>query len=248
MLRKRSTATRVASCPATSWTTSAAGDRLLLSKHRLSYNRHIILNGTPIDIPARAIVLVQRRQLECPADCQCRRGGRRTLAEGDRVVVSHSVLSDDPAFDHAIVRNVEVTVHDNDQAAILLTHWIRSASAVSPVRQPPGRQQLGRPQGTTATDPPPVTEVTDLYAIELAKAPGKTVRVDIKPNDERVSLTAADRGIADCRLQIERQVRTVASLQSQICNLQSVLKISACGRDPRRVPCSKAALRRWWPP
>ena len=29
------------------------------------------------------------------------------------VTISHTVLSDDASFDHAIVRNVEVTVHDN---------------------------------------------------------------------------------------------------------------------------------------
>ena len=44
---------------------------------------------------------------------------RRRCAEGDRVVVvSHSVISDDPDFDHAVVRNVEVTVHDDDLPAI----------------------------------------------------------------------------------------------------------------------------------
>src|SRR5204862_105553 len=42
--------------------------------------------------------------------------------EGDRVVVaSHSVLSADPFYDGALVRNVEVTVRDNDLPAIVVT-------------------------------------------------------------------------------------------------------------------------------
>ena len=83
------------------------------------------MNGEPIPVPKHAIVLVFTptswaravpRPARRPSRCSpC----RTTLAEGDRVVTaSHSVISDDDAFDHAVVRNVEVTVQDDDLAAI----------------------------------------------------------------------------------------------------------------------------------
>jgi hypothetical protein len=108
------------------------GDSILLAPGQVgpgvlpaaAYDRDIILNGNTIHVPARAIVLVfdstnwdkaheQIVHVQAVDD---------SLAEGDRTVaVSHSVLSDDTSFDHAIVRNVEVTVHDNDQPGVVVT-------------------------------------------------------------------------------------------------------------------------------
>src|SRR5262249_48060315 len=126
------------------------------------------------------------------------------LAEGDRTVaVSHTVLSTDPTFDHAIVRNVEVTVHDNDQPAVVVTQLDATvAEDFSPLAYP----KYGRPvdgvtkvlEGTSALNPPadpspPFTAVDDYFAVELATKPTGTVQVAIKPQDTpqniRVSLS-----------------------------------------------------------
>ena len=49
--------------------------------------------------------------------------------EGDRVVsIGHSVASSDPLFDQTDVRNVEVTVHDDDTPAILVTAVVPGTS------------------------------------------------------------------------------------------------------------------------
>ena len=78
------------------------GDSLLLSKTPVDYFRHIILNNMPIDIPARAIVLVFDEYNWNVSQAVNVAAVDDTLAEGDRVVVvSHSVLSDDSAFDHS---------------------------------------------------------------------------------------------------------------------------------------------------
>ena len=56
---------------------------------------------------------------------------------GDRTVtISHSVLSADPVFNHAIVRNVEVTVHDNDQPGIIVTQLDQNTAGGRLGRQP----------------------------------------------------------------------------------------------------------------
>ena len=103
------------------------------------------------------------------------------VAEGDRkVVVSHSVISQDATFDNARVRNVEVQVPDIDQPAINLI-------AIDPATGQPDNQSLVLEGDAT-------TGITDQYKVHLAIPPaaGTTVTVDITVGDPRVVLSSAD--------------------------------------------------------
>src|SRR5262249_7392268 len=98
-----------------------------------AYARDVVLNGQTIHVPARAVVVIFDSTPWARTGDPLHPGvwGEQTihvkavddaLAEGDRTVaIGHTVLSTDPTFDHALVRNVEVTVHDNDQPAVVVT-------------------------------------------------------------------------------------------------------------------------------
>jgi hypothetical protein len=160
-----------------------------------AYDRVIFLNGTFLPVPARAVVVVFDDQHWDVAGSMF--AGEQTvhvlavddsLAEGTRTVtISHSVLSDDPAFDHAIVRNVEVTVHDNDQPGIVVTQLDPSTPDAT------SKYGFAADNVTKVLEGDSVTEVTDLYALELENQPlSGTVRVAINPQDNRVSLSSMD--------------------------------------------------------
>ena len=177
--------------------TLGTGDSILLSRTPVDYDRDIFLNGTLVHVPARAVVLVFDHTNWNIAQSVNVRAVDDTQAEGSRtVVISHSVLSNDEAFNHAIVRNVELNVQDDDQAAIIVTQLDPTSPGLGLAKYDgfPLDQDSLVLEGSTVTDPLPLTEVTDIYAIELAKAPapGKTVTVTIKPQDSRVFLTSAD--------------------------------------------------------
>ncbi len=172
------------------------GDSILVSGEipAVDYDRHIVLNGQAIDIPARAIVFVFDSTHWDKAGRP--NAGEQTvhvhavddsLAEGDRTVtISHSVLSDDRSFNHAIVRNVEVTVHDNDQPGVVVTQLDPSTPALS-------KYGFATDNVTKVLEGDSVTEVTDLYAVELETKPTSgTVRVALNPQDNRVSLASSD--------------------------------------------------------
>src|SRR5262249_26641060 len=152
--------------------------------------RNIQLNGNARAIPKRAFVLVfdsTNWNLNQIVNLGAVNDG---LDEGDRVVVaSHSVLSDDPTFDHALVRNVEVRVHDNDHAGIALTQ-------VDPFPSGGLAKYNNSPadNNTVVLEGDATTGVIDAYAVELQKAPavGQFVTVAIKPTDPRVYLTSTD--------------------------------------------------------
>ena len=177
------------------------GDSLLLAEYigaPVDYDRDIQLNGGLVHIPARAIVLVFDSTHWQKADAKTVSVGAvdDTLAEGDRTVtISHSVLSADPYFNHAIVRNVEVLVRDNDQPGIIVTQLDPTTAG--------GLAKYGNHQADNASivlegtlvppDAPPATGVQDLYAVELAKAPTSgIVRVAIKLGDSEAVLSSAD--------------------------------------------------------
>jgi Calx-beta domain/RTX calcium-binding nonapeptide repeat (4 copies) len=94
------------------------------------FKRYKIVNGTPVDENGRALALTftpgawnessaQRVYVYAVDDPR---------SEGDRVVVvQHSVISDDASFDAALVRNVEVTVYDNDTPGIFVTEIEQAA-------------------------------------------------------------------------------------------------------------------------
>jgi RTX calcium-binding nonapeptide repeat (4 copies) len=175
-----------------------------------AYARDVVLNGTLIHVAARAIVLVFDSTNWDKEQYVHVMAVDDSLAEGDRTVaISHTVLSNDPTFDHAIVRNVEVTIHDNDQPAIKVTQLDATVTVPDFIKYP----GYGRPvdgvtkvlEGTSPlNDPPdllpPITAVDDYFAVELATKPIGTVQVAINPQyldptapkDLRVSLSSAD--------------------------------------------------------
>jgi Ca2+-binding RTX toxin-like protein len=103
------------------------------------------------------------------------------VPEGDRkVVVSHSVISQDSLFDNALVRNVEVQVFDIDQPAI-------NVVALDPVTREPDNQSI-------VLEGDALTGITDLYRVSLAVAPlpGTTVTLDIIVSDTRLVLSSTN--------------------------------------------------------
>src|SRR5262249_18724556 len=147
------------------------------------YDRNILFNNPTQNtaIPKRAIVLVfnsgnYNKDQVVHVDAPLTMG-----AVGDRVVaISHTVLSDDPIFDHALVRNVEVTIHDPNLAQTVVTQ-------LDPFtidnNAPPKYLHHPNDNETTVLMGDSTTAVNDLYAVELSKAPAATsaVQLDIHP-------------------------------------------------------------------
>jgi hypothetical protein len=87
------------------------------------FTRTITVNGNPaVIVPVRALVLTFTPGNWSTPQSVYTFAVNDARPEGDRVVVSaQSVISRDATFDHAVARNVEVTVGDNDQADIVAT-------------------------------------------------------------------------------------------------------------------------------
>ena len=171
------------------------GDTFLVSATALStadFLRQIDLQGAPKNVQKRSIVLVfnasgtnwltpQTVYLYAVDD---------TRAEGDRVITaSQSVLqpncSTNPAdakncYDGAVVRNVEATVYDNDQADVRIVQL--DPNTLNADNNTVVLEGFGAGSGQA------VTEQVDKYSISLASAPapGKTVSVLVTPSDSRV--------------------------------------------------------------
>ncbi|MGY3658239.1 hypothetical protein [Bradyrhizobium sp. USDA 376] len=178
------------------------GDSMLLAEDdskvgaiaAANYDRDIYLNGTLIHVPARSIVLVfddtnwdkaHEHLVHLMAVDDNRPEGVRT------VVTSHSVLSDDASFNHAIVRNVEVTIHDNDQPGILITQL--DPTTTDPALYPAKYLNHPSDNNTIVLEGDATTAVTDLYAVELENQPiGGVVTIALKPQDSRMTLSSSD--------------------------------------------------------
>ncbi len=139
------------------------GDTVWLSRVLLGavdYDRDVVIDGETVHVPAHAIVLVFTPDAWNKASGQIVSviAADDDLEEGDRVVmVSHSVLSGDPDFDGAAVRNVEVTVHDDDLAAIQLVQLDAAGQADA---------------DTVVIEGTSTTELTDRVRVRLATDPG----------------------------------------------------------------------------
>ena len=159
------------------------GDTFLVSTTDVStdsFNRHITLNGADVPVKKRAVVLVFDATNWDTAQTVYVYAVDDARAEGDRVVTaSTSVIQPScgavaaQCFDHAVVRNVEVTVHDNDAAAIRLiqldpftTHEDGTTIVV---------------EGTSTTDGNGIgpTQLTDIFDVQLANAPTGDVYVQL---------------------------------------------------------------------
>ena len=162
----------------------STGDTFLVSTIAGSpadFYRTITLNGVPTTVPKRSIVLVFTPGNWNVPQTVFMYAVDDALAEGNRTVTaSQSVISTDASFDGAIVRNVEVTIYDNDAPGVLVT-------PLDPATSKPDNATTVL-EGTNLG-----TEVTDVYAIQLTSSPaaGKTVTVRISPSSNRVCLAGA---------------------------------------------------------
>ena len=200
-----------------------------------------------IHIPARAVVLVfDARHWDKAGSARMRasrpstsRPSMTLLAEGDRTVtISHSVLSTDSTFDHAIVRNVEVTVHDNDQPAVVVTQL----DATTPFNLGPIRSTAApsttSPRCSKGTDAP-LTSVDDYFAIELATQPSGTVRVAVNPQDNRVVAEFERPALPPCQRPAARRCggrRTYVDFDSTNWNKPIIVTTHAVQRGPVEDP------------
>ena len=120
-----------------SFEAAAGGDTVRLAQGvpvlaAAAYDRMVWIDGQLVPVPAYAIVLLFTPTAwdRAHAKSVSVMAVDDTLGEGTRVVViSHSVLSDDAAFDHAVVRTVEATVLDDDVAAVQLVQQDRTGAA-----------------------------------------------------------------------------------------------------------------------
>ncbi|MEE4314510.1 MAG: Calx-beta domain-containing protein [Desulfofustis sp.] len=136
-----------------------------------SFLRKIVIDGEDVWVPNRALVLKfdasnwdseQNVYVFAPDDAR---------SEGERVtVIQHSVISDVEKYDAIDVRNVEVTVRDNDTPGV----FVKEVDADG--------NEDNRTLVVEGTD---VTGLTDEIQLTLAMAPaeGKEVVVDIVLND-----------------------------------------------------------------
>ena len=144
----------------------------------MDYDRDILVDGQLVHVPKRAIVLVFTPDRWSKADAQVVSliAIQDTVAEGDVVAVaSHSVISADAAFDHAIVRNVEVTDP-------------RRRPAVDPDR--PDRPRRPADNATVVIEGTATTRLGDAFDVRLSVAPTSDVVVELRPSDSRITLSA----------------------------------------------------------
>ncbi len=138
---------------------AAGGKTILVSTDGVNYVRGLVLTFTAANWNLPQTVFVK-------ADDDL-------LAEGERGVnISHSVASTDAKFNQVPVRDVAVTVADDDTPGLLLT-------------------QTGG--STLVLEGSLLTGITDSYTVALTKAPaaGKTVTVTLT-HDAQVALASAD--------------------------------------------------------
>ena len=168
-----------------------------------SFYRQITLNGQTMYVSQRSIVLAFNGSTFATDQNVFVWAVDDGRAEGTRIVTaSHSVIQpvcnpDDlkRCFDAAVVRNVEVTVYDNDTADVLVTQLDPNTGHVD------NNSTVLEGWGVT-TALHPTTEQFDKYAISLASppagvSPNDRVYVDLNlsdlaPDPARVCLTSDD--------------------------------------------------------
>ena len=160
-------------------TEQANGDTFLVSNiaaSTTSFERTVVLEGVDTPVKKRAIVLVFDGTNWMTPQTVNVYAVQDTRAEGDRVVVSsHSVISADPAFNGAVVRNVEVTVHDDDLPAIQIVA-LDGANA--------------QDNSTLVVEGTATTGLTDRFLLRLATQPTSAVLLQLTLSDLRIGLSA----------------------------------------------------------
>ncbi|MCE8556437.1 calcium-binding protein [Ruegeria pomeroyi] len=144
------------------------GDSVLIGASEGDYFDTVSVNGTDEQVPTRDVVLVFDSTNWSDAQTVWIAASDDSLEEGERkIVISHSVQAinengaDQDAvdlYDGLAVRNVEVTILDNDQADVILTH------------EGTDTRVLEGPEG-----------FTDRVGISLSRAPdpGETVTISL---------------------------------------------------------------------
>ncbi len=133
-----------------------AGDSMLISTDGVNFSRYLTLTMT--DTTEQTIYV------KAMDDAR---------SEGERVyAISHSVQSEDETFNHVAVKNVKVTVLDNDKPEVVVT---------------------GTGHRDTVLEGDGTTQITDTYEVQLSKAVafGETVEV-LLSNDGQLALSSAD--------------------------------------------------------
>jgi len=134
------------------------------------FRRHYFVDGAPHHEPNRAVVLRFDSSNYNTAQTVYLYAVDDTRSEGDRVVVmQHSVISDNAAYDGVAVRNVEVTLRDNDTPGMYVTEVAPGTSTED------GRTLVieGHSVAGDLVAPagPDYTGLTDEILLELARAP-----------------------------------------------------------------------------
>ena len=100
-----------------------------------------------------------------------------TLPQGTIVMaISHTVISADPVFAGAVVRNVEVTVLDNLTPDVVVTQLDNGAPDT----------------GTTVIKGTTTTRLTDTFTVQPSSRPSGTVTYVLTPSDTRIVLSSSD--------------------------------------------------------
>jgi Ca2+-binding RTX toxin-like protein len=173
----------VSAPPSSSAEAAAGGDTIHLAQGipvlaAAAYDRMVWIDGQLLPVPAHAVVLLFTPTAWDRASARTisLMAANDSLPEGTRVVViSHSVISADAVFDHAVVRNVEATIRDNDLPAVELVEQDHS----------------GAPDNTTIlVEGTSTTGLKDTVLVRLATDPGADVVVRLTLSDDRMVLTA----------------------------------------------------------
>ena len=149
------------------------------------FQRHITVNGAAVDVPQRALVLVFDASNWSVAQAVYMLAVDDLRAEGDRVVtLSHTTiavdLADKARFDHAAVRNVELTVRDNDAPGVVVVQ-VAPGTSTEDVR-------------SVVLEGDGAAALSDELLISLPKAPlaGMQVVVRLDLSNAQISLSSSD--------------------------------------------------------
>ncbi len=163
------------------------------------FQRHYVVNGEVVDEAGRAAVLTFTPGTWNAAQRVYVRAVDDTRSEGDRkVVIQHSVIAADPIadaeFNGAAVRQVNVTVYDNDTPGVYAIHVDPSSAGCA----------AATPNACTLDDRGVVIEgdaahqLEDKVVVQLAKDPGAghtiTVKITMDAESQRL-LQVVDPGL-----------------------------------------------------
>ena len=150
------------------------------------FQEHYVVDGVTVDEAGRAFVLTFTDDVSeqfvyvWAVDTVAGSIAVDDRSEGERVVVvNHSVKSDDPSFDNTLVRNVEVTVRDNETPDVVITE-VEPGTTIEDGRTivVEGTREDGTPQPDPVGGIGGYTGLLDTILVQLGR--------EIAPTDEVV--------------------------------------------------------------